>query len=71
MAAVATKARVELIAKGGFDGLSCMSFLGTKGLPRAGDAAESCAAKLNQTALWAANHSNYNAVVAYGYDTGA
>ena len=71
MTAVAARARVQLIAKGGFDGLGCMTFLGVEGLPIAADAPTRCAAKLNSTALWASDHDNYNAVVAYGYDTGA
>lgn len=69
-AAVASAARQQLIAKGGFDGLGCMDFR-VESLPQARDDPATCGQKLMATAAWGANHSNYNAVVAYGYDTGA
>jgi len=67
---VATRGRQQLIARGGFDGLNCMTFM-VESLPQARDDPDICASKLLSTAAWASNHSNYHAVVAYGYDTGA
>ena len=68
--AVASSARQQLIANGGFDGLTCMDFR-VESLPQARDDPATCGQKLMATAAFGANHSNYNAVVAYGYDTGA
>lgn len=67
---VATTVRKELIAHGGFDGLNCMTFRGSVHLPVADDAPDACSQKLMAAAVWAANHSNYHAVTAYGSDTG-
>jgi hypothetical protein len=47
-----------------------MTFM-VESLPQARDDPDTCASKLLSTAAWASNHSNYHAVVAYGYDTGA
>ena len=50
--AAASKAREELIAEGGFDGLNCMHFVDSNDLPLAADSAETCAAKLVAMAAW-------------------
>jgi hypothetical protein len=39
-------------------------------MPTAEDDPATCGRKVMSTAEWAANHSNYDTVVAYGYDTG-
>lgn len=68
--AVATRAREQLIAHGGWDCANCFKFM-VESLPLASDTPTQCAQKLVETAAWARNHSNYHAVVAYGYNTGA
>lgn len=65
---IATEARQHIIAKGGFDGANC--FRSANKLPTPGDQPAECASKLLAASAWASNHSNYNAVIAYGGVTG-
>ena len=68
-----TAAQSYLIANGGWEAMKCFDYLapGTHGvLPSAADTPQVCAQRLQERATWAANHSNYNFVVAYGGRTG-
>ena len=62
--AIATRGRQHVIANGGFD-FNCLSYK-VQGMPQADDDTATCGRKLVSMAAWAANHSNYHAVVAYG-----
>jgi hypothetical protein len=44
---------------------NCFSYK-VEGMPQASDTTATCASKVMSMAVWAANHSNYNTVVAYG-----
>lgn len=63
---VTTAVQKYLIANGGWEAMKCFDYLDLRTLPSASDSPSTCADKLTKTALWAADHSNYNAVVAYG-----
>ena len=66
--AITTRGRKTLLARGGYD-FNCYTFLNER-LPHFGDDITTCSSKLLNTASWATNHSNYDAVVAYGYEEG-
>ena len=46
--------------------MKCSTYLHDTALPSKKDAPQTCARKIQQYAAWAANHSNYNQVIAYG-----
>jgi len=59
-----TRGRAHILAAGGFD-MNCFSEE-LSSLPRAGDSAAACGAKVLAMAAKAANHSWYDMVIAYG-----
>lgn len=83
-AAATTQLQRWLIANGGWEAQKCFNYnapsghgdesdvtdMGGFSLPSASDSPSSCASKLQHTATAAANHANYNFVVAYGSRTG-
>lgn len=66
--AITTRGRSHIIANGGFD-FNCFSYK-IKEMPWATDSVATCSEKVMSMAAWAANHSNYDMIVAYGGDEG-
>jgi hypothetical protein len=66
--AITTKGRQHIIASGGYD-FNCFQYK-VEEMPMASDTATTCGDKVLSMSAWAANHSNYDMVVAYGGDEG-
>jgi hypothetical protein len=66
--AITTRGRAHIIANGGFD-FNCFQYK-VREMPQATDSPAACADKVLAMARWAANHSHYDMVVAYGSNEG-
>ena len=66
--AIATRGRQHIIRSGGYD-FNCFTYK-VHSMPLPDDDVATCSSKVLAMSTWAANHSNYHAVVAYGDNEG-